>query len=171
MEQLSSVPPNGCNSWHQKGARKSTRKSEENEVLFPRRLYRCKSQIVKTDTWQTQETNFLKENGNPQKDEQTTKRISEKARANLLKKSEKSRANYKKTREKVRANHENNTSKSTSKPQTPEKNTSKPLKKHEQTIKKTLEKGRANHKHKHQKKHGPRARENWKKHIKKNVFL
>ena len=41
------------------------------------------------------------ENGNPQKDEQTTKRISEKARANLLKKSEKSRANYKKTREKV----------------------------------------------------------------------
>ena len=44
-----------------------------------------------------------------------------------------------------------------------QKKTSKPLKKHEQTIKKTLEKGRANHKHKHQNKHGPRARENWKK--------
>ena len=113
----------------------------------------------------------MKENGNPQKDEQTTKRISEKARANLLKKSEKSRANYKKTREKVRANHENNTSKSTSKPQTPEKNTSKPLKKHEQTIKKTLEKGRANHKHKHQKKHGPRARENWKKNTLRKMYF
>ena len=119
IEHLSSVPPNGCNSWHQKGARKSTRKSEENEVLFPRRLYRCKSQIVKTDTWQTQETNFLKENGNPQKDDQTTKRISEKARANLLKKSEKSQANYKKKHEK----------------------------KYEQTMKTTPVKAQANHKH------------------------
>ena len=60
----------------------------------------------------------MKENGNAQKDEQTTKRISEKARANLLKKSEKSRANYKK--------HE---------------------KKYEQTMKTTPVKAQANHKH------------------------
>ena len=66
----------------------------------------------------------MKENGNPQKDEQTAKRLSEKARANRLTKNQKNHEQTaKKTREKVRANHENNTSKSTSKPQTPEKKT------------------------------------------------
>ena len=99
----------------------------------------------------------------PTKGRANHKKDIRKSKSKPFKKIRKITSKLQKTREKVRANHENNTSKSTSKPQTPEKNTSKPLKKHEQTIKKTLEKGRANHKHKHQNKHGPRARENWKK--------
>ena len=62
MIGITCVPPIRCISGHQKGTRKSTRKSEKNEVPFPRRPWWFNAQIFKTDAMTDSINQFVKKN-------------------------------------------------------------------------------------------------------------